>query len=71
MSFLLRLFARSKIGAALIEHTIAQFEQGVQQDIEKAAKNDDVIVAMAAQNRELNAAMERGRVVVAKTAAVQ
>jgi hypothetical protein len=73
MKFLLSLFIRSKVGTALIDATIAEFESfaqkledGAKHNSEKVGKNSSLIAALSAENTDLNAAHARALSVASK-----
>jgi len=73
----MNLFARPKVGTALIEVTIAQFEsfaekleQGAQQNAAEEAANNETITALIAANKALNAARFRATSVAEKLRAL-
>lgn len=69
----MNLFSKPKVGTALIEDTIAQFESyadklelGAAQNAETVASNISTINALAAENSGLNLAKDRAMTTAAK-----
>ena len=73
MKFLLSLFSKSKVGTALIDATIAEFESfaekleaGAAHNGVKVVQNNSTIALLTGENTELTIAQQRATTVAAK-----